>query len=52
MSLVALREKLKRDDPNYFSILGMGIWVGFPETDQGRGGGGVGRGIKKISLSR
>ena len=49
VSLVALREKLKRDDPNYFSILGMGIWVGFPETDRG-GVGGVGRGIKKISL--
>ena len=44
VSLVALREKLKRDDPNYFSILGMGIWVGFPETDRGwEGEGGAGQ---------
>ena len=25
-SLVALREKLKREDPNYFSILGLGVF--------------------------
>ena len=29
VSLAALREKLKKADPNYFSILGLGIWVGF-----------------------
>ena len=36
VSLVALREKLKREDPNYFSILGLGkiSW-----NWSGRGGG-------------
>ena len=37
VSLVALREKLKRDDPNYFSILGLGkiSWNWSGEGGQG-----------------